>query len=205
MPLAGAAVLLAADVDQQYSEDLWDDQPLFGDDAEDISSDLRDVASGAYVLTALLAPSPTFGAKAKGLAVGAATAITDGVVNRGLKDLIQRERPDKSNDNSMPSGHASKAASRTAMARYNLTHIEMPNWSKHTLNWTLHGVAVGTGLARVEAGKHHLSDVMVGYALGNFIARFMHEAFLVGHARGAQISFVPVDQGGAFTLKVPLR
>ena len=105
----------------------------------------------------------------------------------------------------MPSGHASKAASRTAMARYNLTHIDMPLWSKHSLDWALHGVAIGAGLARVEAGKHHLSDVMVGYALGNFIARFMHEAFLVGHTAGAQIAFIPVEQGGAFTLTVPLR
>jgi len=212
VPLATAGLLIAADVDDEWSEDLYEDQPLFGDDAEDVSSDLRDIASGAYVLTALLAPSPTLGAKVRGLAVGAGTAVLDGVVNRGIKDLTQRERPDRSNDNSMPSGHASKAASRTAMARYNLSYIDMPAWSRHAAEWGLHGVAVGTGLARVEAGKHHLSDVMVGYALGNFFASFMHNAFFLGGGgeagsehSGGQISFVPVEDGGAFTLTLPLR
>ena len=64
---------------------------------------------------------------------------------------------------------------------------------------------MGTGLARVEAGKHHLSDVMVGYALGNFIANFMQEAFLEGNNTGAHISFAPVEQGGVFTLSLPVH
>ncbi len=209
LPLVTAGLLIAADVDDQWSEDLFEDQPLFGDDAEDLSSDLRDIASGAYVLTALLAPSPTVGAKLRGLSVGAGTAILDGVVNRGLKDLTQRERPDRSNDNSMPSGHASKATSRVVMAQYNLDYINMPAWSRHAAQWGLHGVAVGTGLARVEAGKHHLSDVMVGYALGHFFATFMHHTFFLSEARtgqdSGQISFMPLQDGGALTLTLPLH
>lgn len=205
VPLVTAGVLVVADVDEQWSEDLYQDQPLFGDDAQSVSSDLRDIASGAYVLTALLAPSPTVGAKMRGLAVGAGTAVLDGVVNEGLKDLTQRERPDGSNDNSMPSGHASKAASRTYMARYNLRHIDMPEWSRQVANWGLHGVAIGTGLARVEAGKHHLSDVLVGYALGNFVAQFMQFAFLDGRDDGTQITFDPVERGGVLTLSMPVR
>jgi membrane-associated phospholipid phosphatase len=205
LPLATATLLIVADVDDKWSQDLADDQPLFGDDAEDVSDDLRDVASGAYLLTALLAPSPTIGAKARGLAVGAGTAMVDGVLSRGLKDVINRERPDGSNDRSMPSGHASKASSRTAMALRNLRDINMPDWSRHVANWSLHGVAVGAGLARVEARKHHLSDVFVGYAIGNFVASFMYEAFLDGHSSQALISFQPVADGGALTLTLPLR
>ena len=205
VPLVTATLLMATDVDDKWSQDLADDQPLFGDDAEDVSDDLRDVASAAYLLTALLAPSPTVGAKAKGLAVGAGTAIVDGVLSRGLKDVIGRERPDGSNDRSMPSGHASKASSRTAMAARNLRDIDMPNWSRQVVNWSLHGVAVGAGLARVESRKHHLSDVFVGYAIGNFLAGFMYEAFLEGHGSQAMISFQAVDDGGALTLTIPLR
>jgi len=205
IPLAAAGLLLAADVDDKWSEDLYEDQPLFGDDAEDVSDDLRDAASAAYVITALLAPSPTLSAKLKGLTVGAGTAIVDGVVNRGMKDLIGRERPDRSNDNSMPSGHASKAASRTDLARRNLEYMNMPVWSRQLANLSLHGIAAGTGLARVEAGKHHLSDVLVGYALGNFVAGFMHEAFFEGRSSTASIAFVPVADGGALTLTLPVR
>ena len=204
VPLAAAGLLLATDVDQKWSEELYEKQPLFGDDARSVSNDLRDIASGAYVLTALLAPSPTWEAKAKGFAVGARTALLDGAINHSLKEAIGRERPDGERDSSMPSGHASKAASRTMLARYNLRYIDMPEWSRQVADWTLHGVALGTGLARVEAGKHHLSDVMVGYAIGNFLAAFMHEAFFTGGSGGVQISFVPVPEGGAFSLTVPL-
>lgn len=204
VPALTAGLLLASDVDDKWSRDLADDQPLFGDDAEKTSSSLRDVATGAYVITALLAPSPNAEAKVRGLAAGLATSVADGLLNEGLKRLSSRERPDGTNDNSMPSGHASKAASRTYMARYNLTYIDMPAWARHTTNWALHGVAVGTGLARVEGRKHHLSDVFVGYALGNFVARVIHEAFFVNTDTGAQVSFAPVDEGGAFTLTLPL-
>ena len=206
VPVAMAGLLIAANVDNKWSEDLADDQPLFGDDAKSTSSDLRDIATGAYIITALLAPSPTIGAKFRGLTVGAATAVADGVMSQGLKELSSRERPDKSNDNSMPSGHVSKAASRTTMARYNIQYIDMPEWSRQLVGVSLHGVAIGTGLARVEARKHHLSDVFVGYALGNFMARLMNEAFMGGHGQdhGTQISFAPVDEGGAFTVTLPL-
>ena len=204
VPVVAAGVLLAADVDHDWSEDLAEDQPLFGDDAEDVSDDLRDVATASYVLTALLAPSETFGDKARGLAVGAGTMIADGVLNRGLKEAVGRERPDGSNDNSLPSGHASKAASRTNMAIANLQHIDMPDWSRHSATWLLRGVAFGTGLARVEAEKHHLSDVLLGYAFGNFVANFMRHAFLAEDS-DTQVAFQPLPDGGALTLTIPLR
>ena len=90
IPLAGAALLQIDDVDDRWSEDLATDRPLFGDDAEDISDDLRDVATGAYVLTALFADSETFGDKGRGLAVGAATMVLDGIATQSLKDLGKR-------------------------------------------------------------------------------------------------------------------
>ena len=178
VPLVGAVALQIDNVDEKWSEDLAADQPLFGDDAEDVSDDLRDVATGAYVVTALLAPSEKFGHKARGLAVGAGTMILDGVFSQGIKDLSKRERPDGSNDQSMPSGHGSKAASRTNMAIRNLKYMNLEPWQRSVLTWGLHGVAAGTGLARVEARKHHLSDVMVGYAVGHFVSTFMYEAFM---------------------------
>ena len=205
VPLATAGVLLVADVDEKWSRDLAENQKIFGGDAEDISHDLRDAATGAYLLTALLAPSDSLGDKARGLSVGAATMVLDGLVNSALKEAVGRERPDGSNDKSMPSGHASKAASRSAMAIRNLDAFDMPDWSRSMATWSLRGLALGTGLARVEAEKHHLSDVLAGYAVGQFVAHFMYEAFFEGEEDGPQISFAPVPGGGgAMTLTVPL-
>ena len=205
VPLLTAGVLVAADVDKDWSEDLAEEQALFGSDAEDASDTLRDVATGAYVVTALLAPSASLQDKAKGLALGASTMLVDGVVNQGLKDWTQRERPDGSNDESLPSGHASKAASRSALAMTNLRQMDMPAWLRTGSIWGLHGVAAGAGLARVEARKHYLSDVLVGYAVGNFVANFMQRAFSAESSAELAVRFVPVSEGGALTFTLPVR
>ena len=42
----------------------------------------------------------------------------------------------------------------------------------------LAGLALMTGWARVEAGKHHPADVLAGAAVGNFFAVFATQAFL---------------------------
>lgn len=204
-PLLTAGLLQIDDADKRWSRDLAEDQPLFGDNAKDVSNSLRDVATGAYVLTALFAESESYQQKARGLAVGAGTMVLDGLVNQGLKDAFGRDRPDDSNDQSMPSGHASKAASRTNMAIRNLNSMSLQNWQREGATWLLRGVAAGTGLARVEAAKHHLSDVLVGYAVGHFVSTFMYEAFMREQAPGLQLSFTPIEQGGALTLTVPLR
>ena len=204
-PIVGAGLLQIDGVDEKWSEDLATDQPVFGSDAKGISDDLRDVATAAYLITALAAPSGSTRDKFRGLAVGVGTMILDGGFSQGLKDLSSRERPDRSNDQSFPSGHASKASSRTNMAIRNLDQTGLLRWQRQSLTWLLHGVAAGTGIARVEAEKHHLSDVLVGYAVGHFVSTFMYEAFMKGNSAGLQLSFVGVEDGGAFTVKIPLR
>lgn len=205
LPLASAGLLVASDVDKRWSQDMAQRKTLFGGDAKALSSDLRDVATAAYLITALAAPSDSFADKVRGLGVGAGTAVLDGVLSQGLKDAFGRQRPDDSNDQSMPSGHASKAASRTRLARANVAAMDLPVWQTRALNWTLRSISAGTALARVEGEKHYLSDVLVGYALGNFTAAFMQRAFLSGHAAEVRIGFVPVVDGGALQITLPLR
>ncbi len=65
-----------------------------------------------------------------------------------------------------------------------------------------HGMAAATAWARVEAGKHHVTDVLAGYALGHFIGRFTNELFMEATAGRAGVDIVPVDGGWALTLKV---
>ena len=203
-PLLAAGLLQIDEADERWSEDLATHQPLFGDDATARSDDLRDLATAAYVVSALAAPSDSAGDKLRGLGLGAAAMVVDGVLNQGLKDIAGRERPDGSNDQSFPSGHASKASSRTELARRNLDYIQLTLWQRQLAEWSLHGIAVGTGLARVEGQKHHLGDVLAGYAFGHFVSTFMTEAFLAP-AGGASFSLVPVEEGAALTLTIPLR
>jgi len=39
-------------------------------------------------------------------------------------------------------------------------------------------LAADTGWARIEAGQHYASDVLVGFTLGHFAAEFVNNAFL---------------------------
>ena len=40
-----------------------------------------------------------------------------------------------------------------------------------------------TGWARLEGNRHYPSDVLFGFALGNFIAAFMNDAFVTPEGR----------------------
>lgn len=205
VPLLAAGALQIENVDGEWSEDIRQRQNLFDEDAEDLSSDLRNVATAAYLVTAVFAPSESWQDKTRGLSVGAATMLIDGALNQGLKDVIKKDRPNRLNDESMPSGHASKTSSRTNMAIRNLEAFNLAPWQKEAMLWGLHGINAATGLARVEAGKHYLSDVLVGYAVGHFVSTFMYEAFLPERQDGARLGFVPMDGGAALTIQIPLN
>ena len=205
IPLAGAAALAVTDLDDDLSDWAAEEQPLFGSNANDVSDDLRNLATVAYAATALLAPKPKLADKAKGVAVGmSAMAITEGITRAG-KSLSNRERPNGQDDKSFPSGHASNATVRYTLAAANVDYLPLPQWAASTLKVGFYGLAGGTAWARVEAEKHYTTDVLVGYALGHFIARFMHNAFLEPRPTPLTLRFAPHPSGGgAITLRYPL-
>jgi membrane-associated phospholipid phosphatase len=80
----------------------------------------------------------------------------------GVKLLVRRERPDGSNQASFPSGHASGTfATATVLQRH--------------YGWTVGGpayaVAGYVAASRLNEGKHYLSDVIFGAALGILAGR----------------------------------
>jgi len=79
------------------------------------------------------------------------------VVTQGLKGVIDEERPDKSDNDSFPSGHTSSsfAAAATLHRRY--------GWE---VGLPAHAVATFVAVARVKADKHFVKDVIVGAAIG---------------------------------------
>lgn len=203
VPLAGAALLTVTDTDHGVSEWAADNTPIFGSHAEAASDALRDAAGAAYVITALAAPSRSVADKMKGLLVGAGAVTLNHYVTKGLKSTTGRERPNGRNDASFPSGHTSAAATTATLASTNLDYLALPDWARTGLTVSLHGVAAATGWARVEAEQHHVTDVLVGYALGHFIARFAHTAFL--DENGLSIDWSGSPGAGIITLRMALR
>lgn len=110
--------------------------------------------------------------------------ITSQVIVQGVKLATQRERPDGSNNHAFPSGHTASAfAMATVLERHFGWKAGLPAY----------GFAAYVGLARMSANKHHMSDVIMGAAVGIASAR----AVTVG-VGGAQFSVgVAPTQGGA--------
>ncbi len=185
VPLLGAGVIAAGDFDHRLSDWAMDKTPLFGasDTAKDYSDIGRTVLLAEGFGTALLTPSGDEAgewawAKAKGLAVeGGALGLTE-LSTEGLKSAIGRVRPDRSGDDSMPSGHASSAFSGVALANRNLDYIDMNPHARIGIKAANIALATSVAWARVEGGKHYPADVLVGAALGNFVTRFVHDSFM---------------------------
>jgi len=79
-----------------------------------------------------------------------------------LKAATNRERPDGSDRDSFPSGHA--ASSFAAAAVLDRTY-------GHAAGWTAYGLAGFVAASRVVGNRHFFSDVVAGAVIGRFFGR----------------------------------
>jgi membrane-associated phospholipid phosphatase len=105
-----------------------------------------------------------------------------------LKFAVRRERPDGSDHQSFPSGHASVTfATATVIER----HL---GWRKALLGYA---VASYVAMSRIHDNRHYLSDVMFGAAVGSIAGR------TVVHHKADYWAFTPVTMpGGGVALMV---
>ena len=93
---------------------------------------------------------------------------TNAVATYGLKKAIDKDRPDHSDDDSFPSGHTSIAFQGASFIhkRYGLEY-SIPAYVG----------AIFVGYSRIEADKHHTSDVLAGAALGVASSMFLTKSY----------------------------
>jgi membrane-associated phospholipid phosphatase len=93
-------------------------------------------------------------------------------------------RPDGSDYKSFPSGHTAVAFSavRFMDKRYGAEMTSYTPW--------LYAAAALTGVARVQANKHHWQDVTIGAALGWGASHLWAQP-----VRGGQLSVMPLSNG----------
>jgi membrane-associated phospholipid phosphatase len=105
-----------------------------------------------------------------------------------LKFAVRRERPDGSNRQSFPSGHASVTfATATVIER----HL---GWRKSVIGYA---IASYVAMSRIHDNRHYLSDVIFGAAVGSIAGR------TVVHHRADYWAFRPVPvPGGGVALMV---
>ena len=183
VPALGAAVLQIDHWDRRASDWARERTPVFGstERARRRSDDLRDAADIAWIAAALAADSGSedwLANKGRGFAVDAVALAATGATTGALKSWIGRERPDESDDRSFPSGHASGASVRYALASRHLEYAPLAPAARTALDLGLDAATAGTAWARVEAGVHYPADVLFGIALGRFFADWLNDAFL---------------------------
>jgi len=210
-PLAGAAVLQVDSWDEDVADWATDEAPVFGSvqNAEDWSDGLRDASVLGYAASVLATPSGDLdgdwlAAKTRGTLVGVGAFVATSTVTSGLKSLTSRERPNGTDDRSFPSGHASTAAVFDTLTVRNLQSIDTSPALRTTLEIGAGAITAGTAWARVEAGAHYPSDVLVGVALGNFMAAFFTEAFL-GLEPGTKFALSAEPTRGGASLRWDVR
>lgn len=144
------------------------------------------MAAGLPLLAgvATLAGNDTEGTRQLVLSVGSAVAAAE-----VLKNTVHSTRPDGSDNKSFPSGHTAVAFSAATFMdrRYGeQLNRDYGAWAVPAL----YGVAALTGVARVEANKHHWVDVIGGGVIGYGAARFWSEP-----VQGGQVSVIPAPHG----------
>lgn len=144
------------------------------------------MAAGLPVLAgvATLASNDTEGTRQLLLSAGSAVVAAE-----VLKSTVHSTRPDGSDNKSFPSAHTAVAFSAAGFMdrRYGeKLEREYGAWAVPAL----YGVAALTGVARVEADKHHWGDVLAGAAIGYGAARFWSEP-----VQGGRLSVVPAPHG----------
>ncbi|CAH0533657.1 hypothetical protein VST7929_01528 [Vibrio stylophorae] len=123
---------------------------------------------GSYGLVATAFLLPTYHHDWQGLEQAAWSVGSTSAVTLVGKNTIHAERPDKSDDDSFPSGHTANAfAAATTLYRRYGWEVGVPAYTVATL----------VGVGRVEAEKHYWRDVLAGAAIGTIAGWYFTDAF----------------------------
>ncbi len=185
VPVASAVAIFLSQSDKKIERSLSRRTPVFGSAkaARDASDDTRQATRTLQLVTLLLTPSGN-GAdeiaanKARGFAVEFSAEFATKAATSSVKSAVGRERPGNGEASSFPSGHSSDAFSNAALVRENLSVTPMNTTLRTTVSWGATLLASATAYARVEGGVHYPTDVLVGAALGNFLTRWIYNAFI---------------------------
>ena len=207
VPMFGATVVAVGSWDRQISDWAVRTTPVFGSQkaAQEASDFLCSSAHIGMIATSLAVPSnnhPWLLSTTERLfwehtAVFIASYVTD-----PIKRFTDRDRP-HGGKRSFPSWHATRTAAYAGMGYRNLDLINIPSTYRYSAQFLLASFAVGTAWARVEAQEHYPTDVLVGAALGNFVAILVHDVFLGENNHNK--AYVQFDWNGTMRLAFDVR
>lgn len=136
------------------------------DNNQDTWDDISNV--GVAVLLGAAAITPAAQGDWEGLLQAGLSVGSAGLLAEGLKQTFPEDRPDNSNNNSFPSGHAalSFSSATTLYRRY--------GWQAGLPAYV---VATVVGVGRQRSNEHHWYDVVAGAAIGTASGWLFTDAF----------------------------
>lgn len=209
VPAAAAVAVAVSGNDRSIGSHAAEQTPLFGTPkrAEEMSNSLKG-ALHVVMLASVLLPTTDEAPLAERAMMAAAnelTTIPNDVVTGWLKGALDRERPDRSNRMSLPSGHSSAAAAYAAIADTNLKRARVSRRTRLTMQVVSELLVAGTAWARVEANKHHPTDVLAGAALGHFLTATIDRAVRDRGSVPFRLFVQPRANGIAFSVAIPVQ
>lgn len=187
VPLAGAGATFWGGVDRKISHWASEKTPIFGSqkNASKRSDELDIALLYEMYTTPLLTASNADGSvktyafsKLKGFLVTSLASQAADQTRDALSYDFGRERPNKADHRSFPSGHSTQAGTRNTLTSKNLDHIPMSESLRTGFKAVNNTLAAGVLWGRLEAKRHYPSDVLTGYALGSFISGFIYDAVM---------------------------
>jgi membrane-associated phospholipid phosphatase len=126
--------------------------------------------------------------------------IVNAVVVNSIKVAVGRERPDKSDNLSFPSGHASD---------FFMIATNIDQYYGHKTGFISYGVASFFSFARLKKDVHWLSDVFAGATTGFIVGRTVSHRTGGGYQKEHYISVMPMvnpaDKTYAFNMSIRWR
>ncbi|MCZ6487628.1 MAG: phosphatase PAP2 family protein [Gammaproteobacteria bacterium] len=209
IPAAAALLIAATGSDQSISRWASTENPVYGsiESANEASNNLRSLLATSAVVTSILSPGREdvlLPDRYGNMAVLASSGMTNSYITGSLKESTARMRPNQGEERSFPSSHTSSASSYATIASLRTNELMLSEKKRNWLSNTYYTLAAATAWARVEAKAHYPTDVLVGFALGNFTTRLLN-GLLQGSNTSTQVE-VECDQsigGCQVIIRVP--
>lgn len=177
--LLGAVAFRASDYDAEVAEYAMEHEPLFSnsDNADSTTDRLRSLE---YVLTfgTALGIDESWSDKGERVVVETSALYATRITTTQMNEQVDREYPNGGGNDAFGSHHAASPFAAAALTRRNLERTDMPHWADIGINTTAYAAATASAWGRIEMGLHYPSDQLASAAVGNFIAIFIHDAFL---------------------------
>lgn len=210
-PIAGATVIKVMAWDNKISKWENKDRSIFNEqtEADNWSDNFNEIQKYEMYLSILLTPSNnedgTAGNyllnKAKGGLLVSVASTGSRSSQHWLRAQTERRRPNNKDNNSLPSGHATEAASRRVLIDRMIATTDYHPNVKTGVSALNTGMSMAVMWARVEGKRHYPTDVLLGYSLGSFVSGFIYDA-LINLDPDTSVGVFPASGGGGANVTV---